>query len=100
MNSCHVRLIQTAWLQFFGEGSLDLSASISSVPDLKSISLGFTRGTRIRNFADRYNTGNSMIGKYVVTNVAVDQLAFKKTCHPLNRRVTSDEAITHHDAYG
>jgi hypothetical protein len=25
-----------------------------------------------------------MIGKYVVTNVAVDQFALKKTCHPLN----------------
>jgi hypothetical protein len=66
------------------EAVTHLSASISSVPDLKSISLGFTKGTRIRNFANRYNTGNSMIGKYVVTNVAVDQLAFKKTCHPLN----------------
>lgn len=84
MNPRHVRLIQTASLQFFGEGSLDLSVSISSVPDLKSISLGFTRGTRFRNLADTYNTGNSMIGKYVVTNVAVDQFALKKTCHPLN----------------
>ncbi|KAG2367608.1 hypothetical protein BDR07DRAFT_1393066 [Suillus spraguei] len=40
-----------------------------------------------------------MTDKYVVINVALGQFAFKKTCHPVNKRVATDDAITHHDAH-